>query len=164
VIVAAVGTFLHGFDELVEAADRAVAALGVEGFAQVGHGRYLPVAMTWGRFLPPDAFTEKLRRASVIVCHGGMGILGDAMRAGRPIVAMPRRGAPSRAHPANDQTVFVRRLAERWPIEVCEDPADLARMLGRALALGPGQRRYALKSNVPRLVADFLARSGEPRP
>jgi hypothetical protein len=24
-------------------------------------------------------FTEKLRRASVIICHGGMGILGDVM-------------------------------------------------------------------------------------
>ena len=36
-ILVAVGTFIHGFDELVAAADRAAAALDLEGFAQIGH-------------------------------------------------------------------------------------------------------------------------------
>lgn len=155
-IVAAVGTFLHGFDELVEATDRAVATLGLDGFAQVGHGRYLPIAMAWSRFLPPRDFTQMLRHARVVVCHGGMGILGEAMRLGRPVVAMPRRGRISGRHPANDQTAFLRRLAGRWPIELCEHPNELQALLERLSTLATAPVDYALGSDVPELVARFL--------
>lgn len=157
-IVVAVGTFVHGFDELVEAADRAVGVLGAVGFAQIGHGRYVPLAMSWARFLPAPALLARLREASAVVCHGGIGILGEAMRAGRPIVAVPRRGPTTRRHPANDQTEFLYRLAERSPITVCEDPADLASALRRRLALAPP--RYDLRSDIPDLVAGYLAGSG----
>lgn len=157
-IVVAVGTFVHGFDELVEAADRAVGVLGAVGFAQIGHGRYLPLAMPWARFLPRPALLARLREASLVVCHGGIGIIGEAMRSGRPIVAMPRRGATTREHPANDQTAFLRRLAERFPITVCEEPADLMSALCQRLALAPP--RYDLRSDIPELVARYLAGSG----
>lgn len=157
-IVVAVGTFVHGFDELVEAADRAIAVLGAAGFAQVGHGRYLPSAMSWARFLPAPAFQLRLREASLVVSHGGIGILGEAMRAGRPIVAVPRRGPTTREHPANDQTAFLQRLAERFPITVCADPGDLASALCRRLTLAPP--RYDLQSDIPQLVARYLAGRG----
>jgi len=158
VIVVAVGTFVHGFDELVEGADRAIAMLGAAGFAQIGHGRYLPLAMSWARFLPAPTFLARLREASVVVCHGGIGIIGEAMRAGRPIVAVPRRGPTTRRHPANDQTEFLYRLADRFPITVCEDPAALTTALCRRLALAPPC--YALESDIPDLVARYLAGSG----
>ncbi len=158
-IVVAVGTFAHGFDELVEGADRAIATLGAVGFAQVGHGRYLPVAMSWARFLPAPAFLARLREASIVVCHGGIGIIGEAMRVGRPIVAVPRRGPTTRRHPANDQSAFLHRLADRLPITVCDDPADITIALRRRLALAPP--RYELDSDIPDLVARYLAGSGE---
>lgn len=154
-ILVAVGTFVHGFDELVEAADRAVEVLGAIGFAQIGHGRYLPVAMRWARFLPAPTLRARLREASVVVCHGGIGLLGEAMRAGRPIVAVPRRGATTRAHPANDQTAFLRRLADRFPITVCEHPAELTSALCQRLALAPPS--YDVQSDIPDLVAGYLA-------
>lgn len=156
-ILVAVGTFVHGFDALVEAADEAVAALGAAGFAQIGHGRYLPRRMRWARFLPAEAFRARLREARIVVCHGGIGIIGEAMRAGRPIVAVPRRGSTTRRHPANDQTAFLARLGERFPITVCADPANLKAALGRCGALGP--QHYALGSDVPELVARYLAGS-----
>lgn len=159
-IVVSVGTFAHGFDELVWAADAAAGELGIEGFAQIGHSRVVPDHLSWKRFLPHPALLARLRAASVVVCHGGAGIVGEAMRAGRPIVAVPRRGAASPSHPANDQLRFLERLAETVPIIVCRDPAGLTGCLRLALGQGTAPVTYPLGSDVPALIAAFL---GEPQ-
>ena len=91
-ILVSVGTFVRGFDELVAAADAAAGSLALRGLAQIGHSSVVPKHLDSVRFLPEATLRDLLRRAGVVVCHGGMGILGEAMRAGRPIVAVPRRG------------------------------------------------------------------------
>ena len=91
-ILVAVGTYIHGFDELVEAADGAVGELGLPGFAQIGHSRVIPRHLAWERFLLPAALAGRIDGAGLVICHGGMGLLGEAMRAGKPIIAMPRSG------------------------------------------------------------------------
>ncbi len=156
-ILVSVGTFVRGFDELVAAADAACGELCLEGFAQIGHSSVAPRHMDWARFLPEAELRGLLRRARIVVCHGGMGILGEAMRAGRPILAVPRRGEPSARHPANDQAEFVARLAERCPIEVCPDPEELQGRLGRMVETAPESVAYPLESDVPRLIGRFLA-------
>lgn len=155
-LLVAVGTFLHGFDALVAAADAAAAALDLGGFAQIGGSRVLPRRLEWARFLPPEALRARIARARLVVCHGGVGILGDAMRARRPIVAVPRRGPTTSDHPAGDQLPLLRRLAERYPIGLCERAEELGAAIARALA-GPAEIDYPLGSDVPEIVARFLA-------
>lgn len=154
-LLVAVGTFVHGFDELVAAADSAAEALRIRGFAQIGGSRVLPRRLEWVRFLPPAEMRARIATALVVVCHGGVGILGDAMRAGRPIVAVPRRGPTSFDHPAGDQLPLLRRLAERYSIGVCERPEELRAAIEQALA-GPTTVTYPLGSDVPDIVAGFL--------
>jgi len=156
-ILVAVGTSDNGFDELVEAADRAAAALGAPGLAQIGHGRFLPQALHWERFLPDSVFRRRLAEAHIVVCHGGMGILGEAMRARRPIVAMPRRGITSAANPTNDQLALLRRLALRQPIAVCEEPQALQGHMRAALAQGGAPVDYWLECDIPQRIVSFLA-------
>jgi UDP-N-acetylglucosamine transferase subunit ALG13 len=157
VILVAVGTFVQGFDALVVAADIAACQLGLTGFAQIGHSAVLPRHLTWERFLSPPAMAEHIAASAVVVCHGGIGLLGEAMRAGKPIVAVPRRGQPTRASPAGDQTALVRRLAERHPIRVCEQAHALPRVLGELVATGLRPCRYDLGSDIPAVLARYLA-------
>ncbi|WP_051329488.1 glycosyltransferase [Geminicoccus roseus] len=161
-LVAAVGTFLHGFDELVLAAERSCACLDLPGFAQIGHGRATPQAIGWQRFLPQADLSARFRAARVVVCHAGMGIVGEAMRAGAPIVLFPRKGATRAGHPANDQTAFARRIALRHGLGLCEDGALLPAILARVLR-GPARRDYELASDVPAILADWLSRPGHRR-
>jgi len=91
-----------------------------------------------------------------------MGILGEAMRAGRPVVAVPRRGATTADNPANDQAAFLERLARRHPLlRVCPDPGELQRHLAQVLeeTPDPGPVDYGLGSDVPRIIRGFLAAS-----
>lgn len=157
-ILVAVGTYIHGFDELVMAADAAAAELGLAGFAQIGHSRTVPSHLAWERFLPQPVLAGRIAQARLVVCHGGIGLLGEAMRAGKPIIVMPRRGRPTSASPAGDQSALARRLAASHPIAICERPADLAALLRTRLADGLAPQRYDLGSDVPALVAGFLQR------
>ena len=151
------GTFIAGFDELVAAADAAAHALGVTGFAQIGHSSVLPRHLEWARFLPEEELRSRLGRARAVVCHGGMGILGEAMHAGRPILAVPRSGPTTPDHPANDQRAFLQRLATLHPIEVCPTPDGLTRHLGRLLQIAPARIAYRLECDVPSIIASFLS-------
>ena len=155
-ILVAVGTFIHGFDHLVDAADRAAQALGLPGFAQIGHSRVVPRHLAWDRFLLPDELASRIALARIVVCHAGIGLVGEAMRAGKPIVLLPRRGRPTRTSPAGDQTALAWKLAGLHGLEVSEEPGELAACMARALA-GPPLRTYALGSDVPTLVAGYLA-------
>lgn len=158
-ILVAVGTFIRGFDALVEAADVAAERLGVAGFAQIGHSVATPRHLAWERFLAPERLRERIEAARLVVCHGGIGLIGEAMRAGKPILVVPRQGRPTRASPAGDQTALALRLAAEHPIRVCERPALLGDMVGAMLADGPAAPRYLLGSDVPALVAGYLGRT-----
>jgi UDP-N-acetylglucosamine transferase subunit ALG13 len=162
VIFVGVGTFVLGFDALVEGADRAAAALGVDGFAQIGHSRVTPLHLRHARFLSADALGERLRASRVAVCHAGMGLIGDALRAGCRLVLVPRQGATSRDHPANDQRRFAERLAGRLPLRLCLDPAALAPVIAAALA-DDGPPAALPGSDVPEILRRFLAGDGRPR-
>ncbi|MFL5335195.1 MAG: glycosyltransferase [Geminicoccaceae bacterium] len=163
-ILVAVGTYIHGFDELVTAADGAAATSGLPGFAQIGHSRAVPRHLAWERFLPPAELAHRLAAARLVICHGGIGLLGEAMRAGKPIIAVPRQGRPTRDNPAGDQTALVRRLAERYPIMVCGQVRDLPSLVQRALKSGLPAHTYDLQSNVPQLLTGFLATGNQPTP
>ena len=155
-IFVGVGTFMHGFDDLVLAADRAAAALGIPGFAQIGHSRVVPRHLEHARFLPQDELNERLATSRVAVCHAGMGLIGDALRAGCRLVLVPRRGATTSNHPANDQTGFAALLAQRLPLRLCLEPSELAHVIEAALA-DPGPAPSPPGSSVPAILRQFLA-------
>lgn len=162
-IFVGVGTFIHGFDALVLGADRAAAILGIQGFAQIGHSSIVPQHLDHARFLPPAALQQRLEASRVAVCHAGMGLIGDALRARCRLILVPRQGATTRDHPANDQRAFAHRLAERLPLRLCLDPDDLASAIEAALAdqtpaLSPPE------SSVPALLRAFLAGPTQSRP
>ena len=118
--------------------------------------------MAWEQFLTLAEMAKHLAAARLVICHGGIGLLGEAMRAGKPIIAVPRRGRPTSDRPAGDQTALVQRLAERHPIKICEQIGDLTNMVQGALRSGLPDQAYELATNVPQLVADFLATNRQP--
>lgn len=159
----AVGTSPGGFDALVEAADRAAVAHALTGFAQIGSGSYEPRALACARFLPADQWRALLRERPLVVCHAGMGVIGDAMRAGCRIVAVPRSRPTGRSHLSNDQRAFLDALCGRYPIFRCDHPDSLPSVLGQLLPLADGPVDYERDSDVPHIVAAFLARGAGPR-
>lgn len=156
-IFVSVGTFIKGFDELILAMDEVCAQTGLEAFAQIGNSSVLPRYMEYERFLTADEIERRLQHARLIVCHGGLGIIGDAMRAQKPIVAVPRQNAVNSADmPSNNQMALVCRLKLQYGIEVCTDYHQLSQIVLGLLQQTNGHKCYNIGTNVPNLIVGFL--------
>ncbi len=81
------------FDRLVRAVDEwAGARQRRDVFAQIGPTDWRPRHLAWTGFLEPEDFRRRVREASVLVAHAGMGSILTALESGKPILVMPRRG------------------------------------------------------------------------
>lgn len=81
------------FDRLVRAVDAWAAARGrSDVFAQINVTDYRPQHIAWTPFIDPAEFRRRVKEASVLVAHAGMGSILTALEAGKPILVMPRRG------------------------------------------------------------------------
>ncbi|MBX3707332.1 MAG: hypothetical protein KF911_11945 [Pseudomonadales bacterium] len=81
------------FDRLVEMVDRAVGdgVVREEVFAQVGAGRYRPLHCEFVDFLARPEYEARFAQASAVVSHAGIGTIATALKAGKPIMVMPRK-------------------------------------------------------------------------
>lgn len=156
-IFVSVGTFIQGYDELVFAMDDVCAQTGIPAFAQIGNSMFLPQHMEYSRFLTASEMQARLQQAQLLVCHGGFGIIGDAMRAQRPIVAVPRQNTiNSTASPANNQLFVAQKLQTMFNINVCTDIKELQKLVIETLNQTKGYQHYNIHCNIPELICNFL--------
>ena len=119
------------FDRLISAVDAwASGHPEAEVFAQIGPTEARPQHMPFVDFLDPEEFTLRIKEASVLVAHAGMGSILTALQHGKPIVVMPRRGDLQETR--NDhQLATARKLQGRPGLEVAMDESALADALDR---------------------------------
>ncbi len=155
-IFVSVGTYKDGFDALVEAMDQICARLSLPGLAQIGASQVVPRAMQWQRFLTHQEMIAHISSARLVVAHAGLGIIGDVLRQGRPLIVFPRAQTIGRDNPANNQLPVARRLAEMYGIGLCERTGDLEQMVSEAWSTAPNHVDYPLQCDIPRLIQSFL--------
>jgi len=160
VIFVSVGTFIKGFDELIVAMDDACKQTGLPAFAQIGNSAVVPKNMQFARFLSAADMQHHLNAAALVVCHGGFGIIGDAMRAQKPIIAVPRQNTVNSTDaPANNQLVVVRRLCDIYGIQACTEMHELPALILDVTRKMNGSKRYDLLCDIPEVINDFLAKA-----
>lgn len=160
-IFVTVGTQLP-FDRLIAAVDEwAGAAPGREVFAQIGPSRLEPCHIGHAQFVAPDECLRRMREATAIVAHAGMGTILTALELGKPILVMPRRAALGE-HRNEHQLATAHRLAEQGRLLVASDELELPGLLDELhrVRAQPRISRYAADELVAGLRA-FIA--GEPQ-
>lgn len=135
-IFVTVGTQLP-FDRLVLAVDQwAALANRDDVFAQIGPEGTPPKHIAWARGMTPSEFKARLREASAIVAHAGMGTIINALTAGKPIVVLPRK-ADLGEHRNDHQAATVRELSARGRVHAAMDERELGAILDRIADLPP---------------------------
>ena len=82
------------FDRLCDVVDRWCEKTGRKDvFMQTGRTDWTPSHCEFVKLLDADDFQRRMKEATVIVAHAGMGSILSAMRFGKPILVMPRRAA-----------------------------------------------------------------------
>jgi UDP-N-acetylglucosamine transferase subunit ALG13 len=160
-----VGTSLDPFDRLLRMIDDLIAEGKIPGpaLAQIGACKYRPAHYATVPFLPAPELEAYIRRAPVVICHGGAGSIGMCLQAGRRPVVVPRRVAHGEI--VNDhQLELCRRMQAEGRIWLAEDPASLAQAVDAALAAlhdpGPDQDQDQPRAGGARLkaaIASILA-------
>jgi beta-1,4-N-acetylglucosaminyltransferase len=91
-IFVAIGT--TNFDALIEAMDDLSSGLPEKVVMQIGRSRYVPKHCEYFRFAP--SLVPYYERASVVISHGGLGIVTEIMERGLPLVAVEDPDQPDR--------------------------------------------------------------------
>ncbi len=147
-----VGSQKFQFNRLIEAADALVASGAVEGgaFAQTGACTYVPEHMGHEAFLDREGFRVRMEACDTVITHGGTGAIISAVKAGKKVIAVPRKAACGE-HVDDHQAEIVTQFAQMGLIEPCMDPGDLPEAYARTQA----KDYLPYESNTEKFVADL---------
>jgi len=128
------------FDRLVRGVDEWAGSRGRNDiFAQIGPTRWRPSHIQWTEFIDPAEFRERVKGATALVAHAGMGSIITALEAGVPILVMPRRG--HLAETRNDhQVATAERFLALGRVGVAMDEHELPAKLDQLGSLAAAGR------------------------
>lgn len=91
-IFVTVGTHGQQFDRLLEKIDELVSKklLVEEVFAQSGNSTYQPQNFLSKKFLSEIEFEEYVKKASLVISHGGAGAIITALKYSKKLILVPR--------------------------------------------------------------------------
>lgn len=153
-IFVTVGSRTFPFDRLLKAIDQAVAAGEIEEpiFAQSGSGTYQPKHYETVPFLDHDQFDRKIDEASLVITHGGTGVIMNAVKRGKRVVAVPRLKCYKEVVD-DHQLQLIRELEQMGLITACLDCGQI----GAAVRAARGMNVIPYVSNTGAIITSIEA-------
>ena len=142
------------FDRLIKSVDQAFDGrlVNEEIFAQIGETSYKPLNFESVVSLEKNLFDKRLREASSVISHAGMGTITMALKNHKPLLVMPRLKR-YREHVNDHQVATARKFEELGHILAVYDAKDLPNGIRKLKNFVPRER----KAN-PEAVADRIHR------
>lgn len=163
-ILVTVGTELP-FDRLIQTVDAWARETGrTDVLAQIGAGGWKPTFIQSREFIEPPEFRTALAAADLVIAHAGMGTILSTLRAGVPLLVMPRRASLGE-HRSEHQLATAHRLSALKGIAVAADELELRSRLDRLHELKVLERigPYA-GATLQSTVRDFILQGSLPAP
>lgn len=126
IVFCTVGTTREDFSRLLTAVDEWASTVPHEHvLVQRGYSSFKPKHCDTVDFLPMGVFQDTLRRAKLVIAHGGVGCIANALTMARATIVVPR--LKHFGEHANDhQLQIARELQRQGLVRVVEDVAALA--------------------------------------
>ena len=92
-ILITVGSQKFQFNRLLEAVDKLIENKKIKDkvFAQIGVSDYKPQNYEYVDFMAQDEFSQKMDEADMIITHAGTGVIVNAVKKEKKVIALPRR-------------------------------------------------------------------------
>ncbi len=116
-IFVTVGTHEQGMERLLIELDRLIGEKEIqdEVVAQIGYSLYKPKNYKYKDMISYDEMDEMVRRASIVITHGGPGSIFHVIQNGKVPIVVPRN--PNfNEHVDDHQILFTKRLEENLKI------------------------------------------------
>ena len=113
-IFVTVGTHEQPFDRLVRKIDELVrdGVITDEVVIQTGYSTYEPTHCKWQRFFPFQEMFEEVRKADIVITHGGPSSFIMALQEGKTPIVVPRK-AEFNEHVNDHQVRFCHEVETR---------------------------------------------------
>ena len=102
--------------------------------AQVGNSDYSPRHYKYQPFFDKDEMGRLMRESSLVITHGGVGSIIQAMQCKTPIIVFPRL-AKYREHVDDHQLDIARVFSLKNYVLVCQDEKQLADSIAKAKSM-----------------------------
>ncbi|KSU30182.1 hypothetical protein N42HA_02906 [Lactococcus lactis] len=126
-IFVTVGTHEQPFNRLIQKVDELVrdGKIKEEVFIQIGYSTYEPKYTKWAKVIGYDEMADCLKKADVVVTHGGPSTYMQVLRLGKIPVVVPRQ-LKFNEHVNNHQLDVTKQVqAKSYPVIICEDIEQL---------------------------------------
>ena len=122
-IFVTVGTHEQPFNRLIQKVDELVSdgKIKEEVFIQIGYSTYEPKYTKWAKVIGYDEMADCLKKADVVVTHGGPSTYMQVLRLGKIPVVVPRQ-LKFNEH-VNDHQLWVSKqvMDKGYPLILCEN-------------------------------------------
>ena len=125
-IFVTVGTHEQGMERLLIELDRLIGEKEIqdEVVAQIGYSLYKPKNYKYKEMISYDEMDEMVRKASIVITHGGPGSIFHAIQRGKVPIVVPRN-PDFNEHVDDHQILFTKRLEENLKVIGVYDINDL---------------------------------------
>ena len=126
-IFVTVGTQDKPFTRLISAVEDAVIAGKItdEVIVQAGNTEYESKVLNVLNYVPFDEFNNYIEKADIIITHGGVGSILNALKLKKKIIAVPRL-AKYGEHVNDHQLQVIQKMTQDGYILSCEDESKIA--------------------------------------
>lgn len=155
-IFVTVGTQDVPFDRLIKAVDKLVknGVIKDEVVIQSGCSKFSSKRVKVVNYMEPDEFKNFMKRASVVITHGGVGTILDGLKNNKTVIAVPRL-ARYKEHTNDHQLQIINKFSNMGYIIPCKDISKLETCLSDARIFRP--KKYKSNTeNFVKLIEDYI--------
>ncbi len=129
-ILVTVGSQKFQFNRLLKKIDKLIESKRINEpvFAQIGVSDYKPKHYKYVDYLTQDEFNEKLDECDLLITHAGTGIIVNAVKRGKKVIATPRLNKYGE-HVDDHQIQLIQQFDELNFIEPCYELDELENKL-----------------------------------
>ncbi len=144
-IFVTVGTHEQQFNRLVEEIDKLIekGKLLEKVIIQTGYSDYKPRHAAWFKFKNKQEIEKIMRRANIIIAHGGSGTLLTASSLGKPVIGVPRL-KKFNEHTNDHQIQIVKELEKEKRIIAVYDIKNLYNAIQKAKKMNIKSRKQEI--------------------
>lgn len=155
-IFVTVGTQDVPFDRLLKAVEKQIKNGNIkeEVIVQCGKTKFKSKNMKFINFLELEEFNKLIKKANLIICHGGVGSILDGLKNNKVVIACPRL-AKYKEHNNDHQLEIINKFSNDGYIIPLKDPNKLDIALEQALIFRP-KKYKSNTNNMIKIMEDFI--------
>lgn len=132
-IFVTVGT-ARDFSRLIEKVDEIAGKIKEEVIVQKGWTKYKPRNCKYLEFISRDEFLEYIKKADIVITHGGVGSIINCLKYGKPTIVVPRRKKYNE-HRNDHQMDITKELESEGKVLACYDVKNLEKKISKVKTL-----------------------------